>query len=261
MKWSNEYKVHYYYTDYNTVLKSSYIARYMQETAWYALKNWGPTPEYLTENNLAFILIKINFKYYEEIHEDDTIKVQTWANPPKGLIFPRNYRIYKGDKIAAEAVSSWVLMDSKDKNIVRPDDYKNKDEFMAYDDEELDFTVQRRIKMPEDMNEYDEYKVKYSDIDTNFHMNNVAYIDVICNNLYNDNDIMSPELKKKMLSLELNYINEAKFAQTIEINKGTVICSISDDNKGETTEEYYMKAKVKGSEHGCFEAKVVLTNK
>ena len=88
MKWSNEYKVHYYYTDYNNILKPSYITRYMQETAWNALKNRGPTPEYLKENNLAFILTKISFKYHEEIAEDDMIKVETWANPAKNIIFP-----------------------------------------------------------------------------------------------------------------------------------------------------------------------------
>ena len=112
MKWSNDYKVHYYYTDYNNILKPSYIARYMQETAWNSLKCWGPSWEYLKENNFAFILSKISFRYYEEIYEDDIIRAETWANPPKTVIFPRNYRIYKDGKIAAEAVSSWVLINT-----------------------------------------------------------------------------------------------------------------------------------------------------
>ena len=255
MKWSNEYKVHYYYTDYNNILKPSYITRYMQETAWNALKNLGPYPEYLTNNNLAFILSKICFNYYEEIYEDDTIKAETWALPPKMMIFPRNYRIYKNDKIAVEAVSAWVLVDTKNKNIIRPDAYK--DVFTAYDEEELDFSVQRRIKMPEDMNDYNnytEYKVRYSDIDTNFHMNNAAYIDVICDNLYSGTDIISKEseLKKKVRSLELHYNGEARFAQTIGINKSMILTD------GGETREYYMSGKIKDGELNCFEAKIVL---
>ena len=252
MKWSDKYKIHYYYTDYNNILKPGYIGRYMQETAWNALKSWGPTPEYLKEKNLAFILSKISFRYYREIYEDDAIKVETWANPAKTLIFPRNYRIYKDGKIAAEAVSAWVLMDIQEKSILRPDIIQ--DNFKGFDDEELDFTVQRRFKMPEDMDIsgfYSEYKVKCSDIDTYFHMNNAAYIDLVCNNLYSDGDIISPELKKKFFSLDLNYNSEARFAQIIEINKGVTVC--------ENQEEYYMRAAVKGIEQNCFEAKIVLT--
>jgi len=249
MKWSNEYKVHYYYTDYNNILKPSYIARYMQETAWNSLKNFGPTPEYLYQNNLAFILSKISFKYYEEIYEDDIIKAETWALPPKMLTFPRNYRIYKNNKIAVEAVSSWVLMNTKEKSILHADDFDGN--FMLYDEEELNFAVQKRIKMPEDMSGYfnSEYKVRYSDIDTNLHMNNTAYIDLICDNLYKDADIISPELKKKIISIDLNYNSEACFAQIIEINKGMILYA---------DEEYYMRAKIKGAEQNCFESKVVL---
>jgi len=254
MKWSNEYKVHYYYTDYNNILKPGYSARYMQETAWNALKNWGPPPEYFYKNNLAFILSKIKFRYYEEIYEDDVIKVETWALPAKVLIFPRNYRIYKDGKIAAEAVSSWVLINTKDKTILRPDVLNNI--FTSYDDEELSFGVQRRIKMPENMSEYIEYKVRYADIDTNFHMNNVAYIDLLCDNLYADTDIISEELKKRVLSLELHYNSEARFAQTIGINKGTVLSLDCETNQ--ETNEYYMSGKITGKEQNCFEAKIVL---
>jgi len=258
MKWSNEYKIHYYYTDYNNVLKPSYIARYMQETAWNALKNWGPTPEYLKEHHLAFILTKISFKYYNEIYEDDTIKIETWPNPPKTIIFPRHYRITKDGETMAEAVSAWVMMNFKEKSIVRPDDYK--DVLNVYDDEELAFNVQRRIKMPEDVNGFDEYeyKVRYSDIDTNFHMNNAAYIDLICDSLYSDGDMISPDLKKRILSLDLNYNSEARFAQTIEMSKGIILSM--DEKTGKETEEHYIKAKVKNDEQNCFEAKIVLTN-
>jgi len=260
MKWSNEYKIHYYYTDYNNILKPGYIGRYMQETAWNALKNGGPSPEYLRENNLAFILAKISFRYYEEIYEDDIIKVETWVNPAKTLVFPRNYRVLKDNKIAAEAVSAWVLMDIKEKNILKPDVIQNdfQRRFKEYDDEELDFNVQKRFKMPANikLNGFGEYKVRCSDIDTYTHMNNVVYIDLVCDNLYDDSDIISSELKKRILSLDINYNNEARFAQTIEINKGFIL-----SENIENSEEHYIKAKIKNAEQNCFEAKIVLVNK
>ncbi|MCL2813561.1 MAG: thioesterase [Oscillospiraceae bacterium] len=253
MKWSDEYRVHYYYTDYNNVLKPAYIGRYMQETAWNALKNWGPSPAYLYEKKLAFILTKISFRYYGQIREDEIIKVETWANPPKTVVFPRHYRIYRGGETAVEAVSEWVLLDTEGKNILRPADYS--EVLTAYDGEEPGFTVQKRIKMPENMDAAAEYTVGYSDIDTNFHMNNARYIDLICDNLYSPEDTISPFLQKRLISLDINYTGEARFAQTIAINKGVVS---GDGGAPVRTEEHYMKAKIKNGGQNCFEAKIAI---
>jgi len=253
MKWSEEYRVHYYYTDYNNILKPSYAARYMQETALNAWKSWGPDAEYTKKNNLALILTKISFRYYEPILEDDLIKVETWANPPKSLVFPRNYVIYKNGKPAIEAVSSWVAMNIKDKIILRPGDIK--DMYTAYNDEELAFDVQKRIKMPDDISICGEYKVRCSDIDANLHMNNAAYIDLICDNLYQDSEIISPALKKQIISIDLNYNSEAKFAQIIEISR-----EISRGAESSGFEEYFIRAKIKNAEQNCFDAKIVLKN-
>jgi len=248
MKWSDEYRVHYYYTDYNNILKPGYIARYMQETAWNALKSWGPAPEYLMENNLAFILSKISFKYYREIREDDRIKVETWAVPPKSLIFIRNYRIYKGGAVAAEAASAWALMDMKEKAVLKPEVLGGN--FKGFDSEELGFAVQRRFKIPENPAELLEYKVRYADIDTNFHMNNAAYIDLVSECLYNGGEKMSPDLKKQVLSVDLNYNSEAVFGDVIGIEK------IAEKNGD--CEEIYLTGKVKAADKNCFEAKAVI---
>ena len=262
MKWHNEYKVHYYYTDYNNILKPGYIAKYMQETAWNALKAWGPAPGYLKGNNLAFILSKISFRYYREIREDDEIKVETWAVPPsRSVIFVRNYRIYKGGETAAEASSAWALMDIKEKSILKPEALG--DNFKGFDDEVLDFAVQKRIAIPNtipegpaerrEYREYREYKVRYADIDTNFHMNNVAYIDLISECLYNEGEKMSPDLKKRVMSIDLNYNSEAVFGDVIGIDK-----VVNKPGKLGDCEEIYLEGRVKTAEKTCFEAKAVI---
>jgi len=246
MKWLNEYAVHYYYTDYNNILKPSYIARYMQETALNALKVWGPTPEYLSLNKLAFILSRISFRYYMEIREHDNIKVETWATPPKSVIFTRNYRVYKNGEIAAEATSAWALMDMRERSILKPEALG--DNFKGFDDEELDFGVQRRFKFPESFEETREYKVRYSDIDTNEHMNNVAYIDLINECIYNDGDKLEAGFKKRILSIDLNYNSEAVFGDVIGINKYV--------EKNGDCEYIYISGKVK--DKNCFEARAVI---
>jgi len=259
MKWTNEYKVTYYDTDYNNILKPASIARYMQNTAWNALKSWGPTPQYLKENNLAFILSKISFRYYRQMREDDEIKTETWAITPseRSIIFTRNYRMYKGETITAEASSAWALMDMKEKVILKPDVLG--ENFKGFDDEALNFGVHRgRFNIPANppqLRDYRNYKVRCADIDTNFHMNNVAYIDLITECLYNDGDMISPDLNKRIVSLDLSYNSEAVFGDIIEIE----IDKFTNIENG--CEEIYLSGTVGdvgGERKGCFEAKVVV---
>ena len=252
MKWSNEYRVHYYYTDYSNILKPGYIARYMQETAWNALKEWGPAPKYLKERCFAFILSKISFRYYKEIYEDDVIKVETWAVPPsKSVIFTRNYRIYKEGGVAAEAASAWDLMDMKERTVLKPEVLG--ENFKGFDDEELSFGVQKRFKIPDAVPETYSFCVRYADIDTNLHMNNAVYIDLVSECIYNAEDKLSADLKKSVLSIDFNYNSEAVYGDIIEIEK---TAAPNLDNK--EFEEIYLSGKVKSTDKNCFEAKTVV---
>ena len=250
MKWQEEYEVHYYYTDFKGNLKPSYVNRYMQETANRGLKNFGLSTEALIEKNFAFILSKICFKYYVPIFEDDVIKVQTWALPPKTTIFQRNYRIYKNEEIAVEATSAWALINIKEKNIVRPENFEYISKEMM-DSEELPFQVQRRLKMAENMEHLIDYTIRYSDIDHNLHMNNAVYIDIICDCIYNQGEKINEGANKKIdcvNSIDISYNSEALFGDTLEISKGILPTDSTD------TEEYCIKAKNKSNGLTCFEA-------
>jgi acyl-ACP thioesterase len=161
----------------------------------------------------------------------------------------------KNAEIAAEATSAWALMDMKEKSILKPDVIQ--DNFKkGFDDEELSFTVLRRFKVPENPanpinSSVSEYKVRYSDIDTNLHMNNAAYIDLICDNLYYDGEELMPDLKKKILSLDLNYNMQAVFGDIIEINNTAAVI--------ENTQEHIFSANIKPGGQNCFDAKVVIS--
>lgn len=257
MKWQEEYKIHYYYTDYKGKLKPSYISRYMQETANRSMKNFGLSTDFLIKNNFAFILSKISFKYYAPIFEDDVIKVQTWTLPPKTTIFQRNYRIYKSEDVAVEATSAWALLNIKERSIVRPENFTYMTGDMM-DTEEMSFQVQRRLKMPDDiMKHLEDYTVKYSDIDHNMHMNNSVYIDLICDCIYSQAEKIDEGGNNKIASvnsIDISYNNEALFGDTLEITKG--IISTESENEGISSEEHCIKARNKSNDLTCFEAVV-----
>ena len=254
MKWQEEYNIHYYYTDYKGRLKPSYITRYMHETANKSMKNFGFSSEFLFQKNLAFILSKISFKYYVPIFEDDVIKVQTWALPPKTTVFQRNYRIYKNEEVAVEAASAWALINIKEKNLVRPESFHYMTSEML-DSEEISFQVQKRLKMPENMTYLTDYVIKYSDIDHNLHMNNSVYIDLICDCIYNQSEKINEGANQKIdciNSIEISYNSEAVFGDTLEIVKGMT------SSESTNSEEHYIKAVNKSNGLTCFESMVNL---
>lgn len=260
MKWREEYKVHYYYTDFRGRLKPSYIGRYMQETANYGLKHFGISTDFMIENNYAFILSKIRFEYYAPVFEDEVIQVETWALPPKSTAFHRNYRISRNGTAVAAAISVWALINTKEKSIMRPENFKYMTLDMT-DTEELPIQIQRRLKAPEDIDikSLPDYAIKYSDIDHNMHMNNTLYIDLICDCVYDyiprerldgsgDKNIAS------INSIDISYNSEAVFGDTLEIAKGIALADKAGSRGFDA--EHYIKAKNKSSGLNCFDAKV-----
>lgn len=245
MKWIEKYPAYYYFADHNGVIKPAYIDRYMQETGYFALKNLGPTPEYLDANNFAFILSKICFKFYMPIYEGGNIEVQTWARDPKALTFQRNYRIIEDGVVMAEADSSWVLFHTKEKKILKPTEIPfTKDQL---DDEDIGFTVSRRLKLSDNMHFIGSYKVKYSDLDSNRHMNNTRYLDLICD--YAEHDCEFPFDRRFVSTLEISHVNEARFGDEIEL-------FLSNEEPARLS----IRAKIKSSGLPCFDAYLEIKN-
>lgn len=248
MKWIEHYPTYYYFADHNGIVKPAYIDRYMQETGYFALKNLGPTPEYLDANNFAFILSKICFKFYKPLYEGGNIDVQTWAREPKALTFQRDYRIIEDGVTVAEADSLWVLFHTKEKKILKPAEIPFTKEQL--DDEELDFTVSRRLKSPDNMDFIGSYTVKYSDLDSNRHMNNTRYLDLICD--YADHDHEFPFDRRFVSMLEISHVNEAKLGDEILLYS-------TDEIDGAQTRRH-MRAKIKSSDLPCFDAYLEIKN-
>lgn len=250
MKWSENYPSYYYFADHNRIIKPAYIDRYMQETGYSALKNLGPSPEYLDANNFAFILSKICFRFYKPVYEGGNINVQTWAREPKTLTFQRNYRIIEDDEVVAEADSLWVLFHTKEKKILKPSAINFTKEQL--DDEELDFAVSKRLKLSENADFAGLYTVKYSDLDSNNHMNNTRYLDLICDCA--ENNLVIPFDRRFISMMEITHINEAKHNDEIEL-----YLADEPNPSGELTCKS-IRARIKSSGFPCFDAYLEIKN-
>ncbi len=206
MKHSEFYRVGFHDTDSSGNLSAAAALKYMQETAYLQLHKLGPTPAELTSSGRGFILSRIALSYYRPIRAYEQIEVQTWTCESKGYSFLRCYRIIRGGIICAEGSSVWALMDFEKRRPVKVTDFS----YNFEDDEPLELDVPKSIKMPESLRLVGEHTVSYSDTDSNRHMTNTRYPELICNFIPNMKD-------RRVSNLAINFLGEAPMDSTLKV--------------------------------------------
>ena len=209
MKHSEFYRVGFHDTDSKGWLSPAAALRYMQETAYLQLQKYGPTPAELTASGRGFILSRIALSFYRPIGAYEEIEVQSWTCESKGYSFIRCYRILHDTMIAAEGSSVWALVDTERRRPIKTSDFTYNFEC----DEPLELDVPKSIRMPEDMRLVGERAVAYSDTDTNMHMTNTRYPELICDHI--------PDMKDKRVSnLAINFLGEAPAGENLRVYYG-----------------------------------------
>ena len=214
MKWSDEYRVLYHDTNSNELVGISRVFKYLQETATGQMSDQRPSYNELLSQNKAFILSSIRVNVYEPLSHGEKIKVSTWGCPPRGFTFPRSYSIMRGEELICEANSTWALVDTRDKRLIKASDFP----FPNYSvDEplELDSPIRFRIPAELTLSLVGEYTIRYTDTDINGHMNNTNYPDMLFNAL------PSPE-SKIVKSIAISYQSEAKCGDTLKLYLGKI---------------------------------------
>lgn len=163
------------YDDINNKLEMSNVAliKYLEEPGGVQTKKiFGSM---LTPKG-AWILLNWRVKKFKELYWNENFKVRTWPAKHIGPFSIRNYEVYNDkNELTAIATTKWVIMDIKEKKMVRNiDDVANRyNEWdkMVFED---DFP---RLKEPKDIEYTHKYIVQRRDIDTNEHVNNVKYLE------------------------------------------------------------------------------------
>ncbi len=198
-------------TDATLAVRPSQQLVYMQEMASRHLDSVGRNLDTMRyEEGLAFILTRLTLKFYAPMRPAETITAETWVCESKGLNFPRCFRLSKADgTVAAEGVSSWVLIDLHTHLPVRAKDF----EYGFTAEAPLDFITPRRFAVPDGMVEVGTRRIVYSDIDYNGHMNNTRYPDMVC-------DYLPEGTVPHIHTMHLEFAKEAKFGATLRVMRG-----------------------------------------
>ncbi len=205
------FTINTYHVDKNTRLKPNYLTAFLQEAAWEHASHLDLGYEYMHQNNLAWMLMRIYFEMEEYPIWRDEITIETWPKGTDGLFFVRDMIIYNNlKKKMGAATTYWMLVDLRTKRPKAPELHteiliKNKDKHAV--NKKLN-----KLILPA-KTEIERIIPGISDIDINNHVNSNRYVEWVINSIP---DLNLPE--KTIRSFQMNYLNEAKLGEMITVN-------------------------------------------
>jgi len=196
MVFENEIPVTSFDVMQNSVIKPSALFRYYQETAGEHLDALGLDFNTMREKKCVFVITRMKNVFYSPIKRYDRIKIKTCSRGIKGAVFTRDYSVVRGGEIVSEASTQWALIDLETRRICRPSVYAD---YFDVQEEICSFTDIKKIAFDKELEGEYHYKVVFSDIDENLHMNNTRYSD-ICLDAIGGTDAFIEEVSVDFLS-------------------------------------------------------------
>ena len=241
MYYSAKYTTKSHDTDPSGIMRPSRVLEYMQETANLQCRDYGMDLNDLFYNEgFGFLLSRLQLRVNVPLRAYEDIEVRTWCPPSRALSFLRCFAILRGGEVVAEALTTWALMDVRNKALVKVSDF---DREFPMGDALDEATLPKKVRIPAtaEMDTVGERRIVYSDLDFNFHMNNTKYPDMVCDYL--------PDMRGKFVSsLSLAYMNEGAFGDTLTVQRS------------QADEGAYLLRTVRGDGKVCLEAAVELKN-
>lgn len=199
----------------NLQCRPSGVLSILQEGATQAACQFHASgPEMRERHNALWMVTRMWYRLDRPLMWGDEVKLRTWHRGGRGPAMYRDFDLFVGGKPIGEAVSIWVLVNEKDRRLLRLSDVE---ELTATDGGEL---CKRKklsgLRMPEDMAFVEQRKFHYSDIDCNGHVNNVRYADIAA-----DAAGLETRLNDQFVSsLQIGYIKECMAGERIDVRKG-----------------------------------------
>lgn len=205
------------------------LANILLTTAGYNADDNGFGLRRLHEMQSAWVLSRLAIEMNRFPEQYEKIQVETWVEEVGRANTTRNFCIRdEKNEIIGNACSVWVFFDMETR---RAKDLQTLNGIHEFASGELGF-IEKPIKLGAvEGQDYDGFKVKYSDIDINGHVNSIRYIQWI-------SDCFSLDCYRKCQvgRFEINYVQEMLYDDFVEIvghelEKGDFRFEIRKDDK------------------------------
>lgn len=172
---TKEYEIQFHEVDYRKRLFIKNLIYYFNDCAMQQTEDLSMDLDYLNKNKIAWVIYKwdINIKRHPMYKEK--IKVRTWAYSFRKFYAYRQHDIIDEEgNVICTANSIWFLINTEKR---RPKKI-NEQMHNAYGIEADNNTPLEidKIEIPSKIDSFKSFNVRYSDIDTNKHVNNAKYL-------------------------------------------------------------------------------------
>lgn len=208
------YELRYTDVDAYDNLKLSSLLSFLQESACLSADELGFGYDDLAPANLGFIVVNWFIKLIRPIKLGDVLTVHTWPLKPGRLIFLRDFELYRGTEKIGVCTARWCMV-SKDKiapvavSVFFADGF-----FDGYNTERSVEFSNWKIPTITDGNAEYSRKVRYSDCDHYFHVNNTKYADLLFD-VFNTDDLKG----KFVSSVQISYVKQCKQGEELSFYK------------------------------------------
>ena len=213
----------------NGLLSNIGFLRIFQEAASLHSKSIGYGPGDTKNNNCAWIILGWKLKVLSRPEWNKKLTVKTYASIYGEMFSFRDFKVYdEKNNLIAIASSKWVIVNYKTKHIRKiPEEVCN--QFNSTNEPVFGDKINIKIKEPQEVQNFMEYKVLRRDLDTNYHVNNLNYLhfaeEILPETVYNSN----------LNNVEIMYKQETRLNDILTFNYSLIennhIVTIKTDSK------------------------------
>lgn len=206
-----EYEVHFYEVDYKKRAFIMSLMDYFNDVATFQSEKLGIGIDYMTKNNMAWILYKWDISVKKYPMYGDKVIVTTEPCAFKKFYGYRKFQVLDINReVIATANSAWLLIDINEKKPVRVTEHIIKTYGLTDRDNEV--LKIENIRELEKVDNFVEFRVRYSDIDTNGHVNNEKYAAWLIESVP-----LEIVLNYTLTNIKLTYKKESKYGEMVKI--------------------------------------------
>ncbi len=208
--YKKKYSVYSYEVDTNANAPVTAIANYIQDIAAKHAEVLGWGFEEMLNKNQYWVLYRLRIEMSRYPIWREEIMVETWPSGIDRLFANRDFRIMDSkNEVIGNATSNWLIIDRSNR---RPQNPRSLHDTLP--GLKISPDGKSVVKLPpvEHGKTGTSYRVKYSDLDQNNHVNSVKYIQWITDSYPEDFCA-----KNRIVNFEINYLSESSIGDKIEI--------------------------------------------
>lgn len=177
----------------------------LQDAAWKHADELGFGYTDLSYQSLFWVLSRQHVYMKRWPVWGETIKLVTWPAGTEGIFAKREFEIWVDEEYCGCCSTDWLMVDVNTKRPAKPSFKPG----TVFGERLTAHVLTRKLTMPEQMYPFGELTVKRSDIDVNYHVNNVKYAQWLF-------DYLPKEIADKTIGqYEVNFLAEASLDDEI----------------------------------------------